>query len=259
MLPFLEIGPFRIPSYIFMALMAFFASTLLVVLRRKSQNIAAWEAVVLSCATLVGGVFGAKIFHLAGQVLQGESFWTAQFWQSVRLSSGYVWFGGVAGALLFLLIYAKIRHMPLRKIMDIMTPFALSFDGVARFGCLFAGCCYGVKASWGIKLHGVTRFPSPLFESALCLIVLTLLLIWRPERKHPGILLPLYLAAYSTGRFFLEFFRGDISRGAFLIFSTSQWISLLVLLALGIAFLVMRKRVKLEKRESENNSTKKRV
>jgi phosphatidylglycerol:prolipoprotein diacylglycerol transferase len=244
MRPILEIGSIRLSSYIFMALAAFLASTLLVVLRRKSQNIAMWEALVLSCATLAGGLIGAKLFHLAGRVIQGEAFWTAQFWQSVRFSSGYVWFGGVAGALVFLLIYAKLRHMPLRKIMDIMTPFALSFDGVARFGCLFAGCCYGVRASWGIKLHGVTRFPSPLFESALCFVILAVLLIWRPERKRPGILLPLYLAAYSAGRFFLEFFRGDKSRGVFLMFSTSQWISLLALLALGVAFLATRKKKK---------------
>ena len=239
--PFIEIGPLRISSYIFMALIAFLASTLLIVLRRKSQSIAAWEALVLSCATLVGGIIGAKIFHLAGRVIQGENFWTSQFWKSVRLDSGYVWFGGVAGAFLALLVYAKIRHMPLRKIMDIMTPFALSFDGIARFGCLFAGCCYGVRASWGIKIHGVTRFPSPLFESALCLIILVLLLVWRPERKRPGILLPLFLAFYSAGRFFLEFFRGDANRGAFLVFSTSQWISLLVLFAFGVAVLVSRK------------------
>ena len=242
--PYIAIGPFQFQSYIFMALLAFLASTLLVVLRRKSQNIAAWEAVVLSCATLAGGVTGAKIFFLAGRVIQGEAFWTAQFWQNVSMTSGYVWFGGVAGALVFLLIYAKIRHLPLRKIMDIMTPFALSFDAIARFGCLFAGCCYGVRAAWGIQLHGVTRIPSPLFESALCLVILVLILIRKPERKRPGVLLPLYLATYSVGRFSLEFFRGDKSRGVILMFSTSQWIALLVLLALGIALLVIRKKMK---------------
>ena len=190
----------------------------------------------------VGGVIGAKIFHLAGRVIQGEKFWTAQFWQSIRLTGGYVWFGGVAGAFLFLLIYAKIRKVPLRNMFDLMTPFALSFDAIARFGCLFSGCCYGIRASWGIKIYGVTRFPSPLFESVLCLVILVLLLIWKPERKRPGILLPLFLGFYSAGRFFLEFFRGDANRGAFLVFSTSQWISLLVLLTLGAAFLVMKKR-----------------
>ena len=242
MLPFIEIGAFRFQSYLFMALVAFLASTLQIVLRRKSQNIAAWEAVVLSCTTFVGGGIGAKIFHLAGRVIQGEKLWTARFWQGVRIDSGYVWYGGVIGAFLFLLIYAKIRKMPLRNMFDLMTPFALSFDAIARFGCLFAGCCFGVRVAWGITIYGVPRFPSPLFESALCLMILVLFLIWKPERKRPGILLPLFLALYSVGRFFLEFYRGDVGRGAFLIFSTSQWISLLVLLALGIVCIISRKR-----------------
>ena len=49
MLPFIEIGSFRMSSYIFMALVAFLASTALIVLRRKAQNVAAWEAIALSC------------------------------------------------------------------------------------------------------------------------------------------------------------------------------------------------------------------
>jgi len=197
--------------------------------------------------TLIGGVLGAKIFHIVGSAIKDEvsgRFWEAQFWRSFSLTSGFVWYGGVIGAFLFLLIYAKIRKIPLLKITDLMTPFALLFDAIARFGCLFAGCCYGVRAPWGIKLHGVTRFPSPLFESALCLIILAIILIWKPERKRPGILLPLFLVTYSAGRFVLEFFRGDSSRGAFLFFSTSQWLALLVFLALGIALLVVRKKEK---------------
>lgn len=229
MYPIISFGAFSFDAYLFMAALAFFASTLLVFLRRKSQNIAGWDAIFLSCIVLLGGVFGAKIFYIVGRAIQGQTdgqFWTIPFWQNFRFFVGFVWYGGVLGAALSLIIHAKILKISLKNLTDLMTPFALSFDGIARFGCLFAGCCYGVRASWGIKLHGVTRFPSPLFESALCLAVLVLLLIWRPERKRPGILLPIYLATYSIGRFFLEFFRGDESRGAFLIFSTSQWIAI---------------------------------
>ena len=241
--PYIEIGTLRFPSYLFMAALAAIASTLLTFLRRKSQNISAWEAVSLSCTTLAGGVLGAKVFHIVGRVMKGEvnaQFWTARFWRHFRLTSGFIWYGGVIGAFLFLLLYAKIRKIPLRNITDLMTPFALLFDAIARFGCLFAGCCYGREASWGIKHFGVTRLPSPLFESALCLIILIIILVWKPERKRPGILLPLFLMTYSAGRFVLEFYRGDASRGAFLVFSTSQWFALLIILATAI--MVMRKR-----------------
>ena len=100
MLPFLEIGPIRVSSYIFMALLAFFASTLLVVIRCKLQNITAWEAATLSCVTMLGGVIGAKIFHIVGSIIKGEvsgRFWEMQFWRSFSLTSGFVWYGGVIG------------------------------------------------------------------------------------------------------------------------------------------------------------------
>ena len=248
MLPFIELGTLQISSYIFMAAVAFLASSLLVFLRRKSQNVSAGDAIALSCMAFVGGVFVAKLFHIVGRALQGDSdgqFWTLQFWHNFNFFKGFVWYGGVIGALLFLLLYAKIRKMPLRNMLDLMTPFALSFDGIARFGCLFVGCCYGREASWGIKIDGITRLPSPLFESVLCFIILAEFLLWKPERKHSGILLPLYLVTYSTGRFVLEFFRGDETRGSFLIFSTSQWIALLILLTLVVAFIILRRKKKI--------------
>ena len=48
-----------------------------------------------------------------------------------------------------------------------------------------------------------------------------------------------YLIVYSVMRFCLEFVRGDVIRGVFNGFSTSQWISL-ALLPLGI-FLLIKK------------------
>ena len=41
---------------------------------------------------------------------------------------------------------------------------------------------------------------------------------------------PVYLCVYSVGRFFLEFLRGDAYRGFLFGFSTSQIISMLLLL-----------------------------
>ena len=46
-----------------------------------------------------------------------------------------------------------------------------------------------------------------------------------------------YLLCYGAARFFLEFLRGDTVRGVW-IFSTSQWISLLAILPLGIYMVV---------------------
>lgn len=55
------------------------------------------------------------------------------------------------------------------------------------------------------------------------------------ERKPrpQGRLIFAFAGLYSVGRFLLEFLRGDINRGFWGPFSTSQWLSLLVLLVFG--------------------------
>ena len=59
---------------------------------------------------------------------------------------------------------------------------------------------------------------------------LALFLLWydRRERKK-GRVFSLYLIIYSVGRFLIEFLRGD-PRGSVSILSTSQFISLFVLI-----------------------------
>lgn len=52
-----------------------------------------------------------------------------------------------------------------------------------------------------------------------------------------------YLIFYSIGRFVLEFFRGDLIRGSVGMLSTSQFISLFILVA-GILILVIRSKKK---------------
>jgi phosphatidylglycerol:prolipoprotein diacylglycerol transferase len=211
-----------------MAIVAFFLSTIVVVLLSKSRKISVFDAISLSFVATFCGILTAKLQHLAGCVINGEAIWTAQFWKDRSITAGFVWYGGVLGALLSVVIYARIRKILLKRATDLMVPFALTFDGIARFGCLFAGCCYGKESTWGFDYNGTIRLPWPLFESVLCFIILVQFLVWKPERKHPGILLPLYLLTYSFGRFILEYFRGDDSRGFFLFFSTSQWIALLI-------------------------------
>jgi phosphatidylglycerol:prolipoprotein diacylglycerol transferase len=47
---------------------------------------------------------------------------------------------------------------------------------------------------------------------------------------------------YAPMRFVLEFFRGDVARGFLFQLSTSQWISILILIAAVISLFVFRKK-----------------
>lgn len=75
----------------------------------------------------------------------------------------------------------------------------------------------------------VRRFPVHLLESSLNLL-LSLFLFWLLLKKIlKGKLILVYLTTYPIIRFCDEFLRGDKIRGFVGLFSTSQFISLLIL------------------------------
>ena len=108
---------------------------------------------------------------------------------------------------------------------------------IGRVGCLFAGCCYGLPYNGIGAIHlnpvGITHpvFPVQLLEAVLNLILSGCLLLYSRKKPSGYSLLFLYLICYAVIRFLLEFLRGDQIRGLFIGLSTSQWISLLMLLS----------------------------
>ena len=50
-----------------------------------------------------------------------------------------------------------------------------------------------------------------------------------------------YVITYSVGRFFLEYFRGDLERGSVGALSTSQFIALFTVL-IGVGMMLFRKK-----------------
>ena len=74
----------------------------------------------------------------------------------------------------------------------------------------------------------MNRVPTQLIESVSEFSLFIILLIIE-RKKNDTDLLRIYLVAYAVIRFINEFFRGDEIRGVFLGLSTSQWISLMIL------------------------------
>lgn len=149
------------------------------------------------------------------------------------INGGIVFYGGMLGALLGVVVSAKIWKMSSYEIMDMAAPAIPLFHFWARLGCLFAGCCYGIPWQWGIVIQDsptVIRFPVQFFESVCNLaIFISILLVERRRGTYEGNLL-IYFLSYAICRFALEFFRGDMVRGIWAIgLSTAQIISLLII------------------------------
>src|SRR5262249_46139364 len=139
---------------------------------------------------------------------------------------------------------------------DVFAPGIALGHVVGRFGCLFAGCCWGkpTHMPWGITFTDAFAHdnvgtplnqplhPTQLYEAcAELLILIVLLATERKGRPYPGRTFWIYMLLYAISRFIIEFFRDD-PRGAVGIFSTSQFISIL-LAPLAVAMLVYLARV----------------
>ncbi|MEI6790578.1 MAG: prolipoprotein diacylglyceryl transferase [Myxococcaceae bacterium] len=185
---------------------------------------------------------------------------------------GLVFWGGFLGGFVACVLFTRARKLPKMLFFDIMVlglPLAQAFG---RLGCVSAGCCYGgalssensvglrfppgsaafdtlintssteVKTYMVEHAHTWPLFPSQLAE-ALGALVIFGILVWMSSRKRfHGQLILTYAVLYSVMRSCLELFRGDAERGYVIngILSTSQFISLCVVIIALIIFAVMR-------------------
>jgi phosphatidylglycerol:prolipoprotein diacylglycerol transferase len=164
---------------------------------------------------------------------------------------GRMFYGGLVGTLVVGYIVIK-KDNGYIKYLDIIAVGIPLFHFFAKIGCFFAGCCYGVQNKIGFifynsaltEANGLVRFPVQLLESFFCIILFFYLNFLLINNKFRNKLLYLYLLLYSAGRFFIEYLRGDVSRGIWFYLSTSQIISILIILLVLIRFLILYKKHK---------------
>ena len=173
---------------------------------------------------------------------------------SVLGSGGWV-YGGILGGLLAALIWCKWKKWKFMDYFQVLMPCVSLAQGFGRIGCFFAGCCGGaVTDAWyGIQFPATSLawnttqkiIPTQLLSSAGDFLIFAFLMYNLKKGKHPEDTGAWYLILYSVGRFLIEFLRGDLIRGGIGPFSTSQFISLFVVV-LG-AYMIWNRQRKEEK------------
>ncbi len=170
---------------------------------------------------LVGGIVGARILFVI-------SYWKDEFagkpwWEIFMIQrGGLVFYGGLIGASLATIIFARLKKVSLWKIADIMAPSIALGSMFGRLGCFMNGCCYGraCELPWAVRFPsdhftgGAPVHPTQLYDAFLNLtLYLGLAWIFRHRRKFNGQIFALYLMCYAVTRSTVEFFRGDYSDG----------------------------------------------
>lgn len=243
----LHIGPFTIYGYGLMIAIGILAAYFVGERLAKKRGISSDSIFTLVILAVVCGFAGSKILYfitILPQIIEDVSVMK-------NLSSGWVVYGGIIGGIGGIAICGKIYKVSFFDYLDIAAPACALAQGFGRIGCLLAGCCYGAETSSAFSIvfthsdyapNNIALIPTqPLMSILDFMHFVFLIFVFRKTNKR-GLVTGLYLFLYSIGRFVMEFFRGDLSRGHVGMLSTSQFIGLFLGLAgLLIVIWTMRK------------------
>jgi phosphatidylglycerol:prolipoprotein diacylglycerol transferase len=220
--------------------------------RAKTRHLDSTRVMDLGIYIIISALVGAKLLLL---VTDFQTFRSnpAELLNLVR--EGGVFYGGLIVAVTVALLYIKRVGLPLWTTCDVFAPGIALGHVIGRFGCFFAGCCFGKQTNvpWAITFTdpfaranvgtplNVPLHPTQLYEAGAELLILIFLLTTEKRgRKFAGRTFWLYMLLYSVSRFVIEFYRGD-ERGNVGPFSTSQFVSVILApLAIGMLFYLGR-------------------
>lgn len=248
--PFIYILNRQIPLYgLCIVIGVFIASSLLILCCKKDHL--CWEnALIIGVTGLGFGLLGAKIFYII------ISFTIADIINillngniTLFLNGGFVFYGGLIGGFLGALLGTKIANCKLSEYEDNLILIIPLVHFFGRIGCLCAGCCYGkpttsafgiiYKNPIGMTPIGIPLIPIQLYEALYNLLIFIFLFFIKKRKKE--MVLPYYMILYAVGRFFIEFFRYDYFRGIYFGLSTSQIISIFIVI-IGLIIIVYRQK-----------------
>lgn len=159
----------------------------------------------------------------------------------------YIWFPVV------LLLTAKLFKINWLTACEYLTPSTCIVYGIARLGCNFTGCCYGIPASWGIESveAGHRVFPVQLCEAltALAIAAITIHLAKKRNYKPDGTLYPFMMILYGGTRLVWEFF-ADNTKIFFGLSELALWALLTFLIGLAWYFTVKEANRRKKKRRA---------
>ncbi|QPJ63050.1 MAG: prolipoprotein diacylglyceryl transferase [Candidatus Nitronauta litoralis] len=232
-----EFGFLTVHTYGLMVASGFLIGIMLAAQQGKREGLDPQVILDLCFFILVSAILGARFLYV---VIEYEQYLehplkAFMFWQG-----GLVYYGGLIAAVATGWYFIRKKNLPTWQVADLIAPSLAIGQGVGRWGCLFAGCCYGAPTDlpWGITFtnenslapQNIALHPTQIYLSLNGLLIFGILIWMRKKKSFHGQIFWMYGILYSIGRFIIEFFRND-NRGSVFggVLSTSQFIGIFVL------------------------------
>ncbi|MBO4712186.1 prolipoprotein diacylglyceryl transferase [bacterium] len=259
-------------AYMTILFFSFFMTLPIMIFASKRFDLSFWKMFFLPFVIVPCALVFSKIFHILFEgmlptYIEGLNQNGISYLFTRMLNpfvAGHVFYGGLlggflAGALATVIAYPHDKKSFL-KTADAASICVANGLWLTRIGCFFEGCCFGRPSQlFGIRFPQGSKTMFTLFHidpehtdlftdtqpliptqlihsfSNLVIFVVLLKLALSKNPKNPGYISAVFLLSYSVTRFLIEFLRYDI-RGSFLMFSTSQWISIFLFIGGFILF-----------------------
>jgi len=213
-----HLGPLTIRWYGVMMAIAFIAGLWTASRRGLREGIPAEKILDIGPWLIVGTIIGARALHVV--TYWREEFAGRPFWEVFAVwNGGLVFYGGLIGASLAGILYARFKHLALWKLADVLAPSIALGYVFGRIGCFLNGCCFGRECDlpWAVtypmgNLNGAPTHPvhpTQLYDSLLSLILYIGLAWLYRRKKFDGQVFAAYLLCYAVTRSIVESFRGD--------------------------------------------------
>ncbi len=215
----LHFGHFEIRWYSLIVMLAILAAIVTAIYEGKKKGISSETILSLAPWVVFGGVIGARLFH----VVDKWDYYAVNPFQAFALWQGglAIW-GAMTGGGITAIIYARLKHIPVGRLGDVLVPAILVAQIIGRFACIIDGDAVGAATTlpWGFTyvnpgamvpsgLLGVPVHPYPVYDQLWNLVGLAIALKLRRHLKTEGLLFLIYLSIYATGRFVFSFVRQE--------------------------------------------------
>ncbi|MCZ4496895.1 MAG: lgt [Thermoleophilia bacterium] len=248
----LEVGPLTLHGYGLTMGVAIVASLMLCEWGLKRQHVDTTRFMTAGFIAIAFGFLGARLYHVASEPSRfaenPEDI--LAIWQG-----GLGIYGAVLGGAFGALFFGPRFGIPRRAWADIAAPGLLLAQAIGRIGNYLNQELFGkpLDAWWALEVdlehrplavaQEATFHPTFLYESLLNLglFFVFLALCKRWTSRAPGVLLPLYVAAYSTVRIIVEPLRIDAAHEWFGV-RQNVWVAGTLIVAGLVVAIIMQRR-----------------
>src|SRR5438552_14530284 len=145
----LELGPITVYTYGVLLAAAYLLGLKMAMVRAKARGLDSARVLDLGIYIIISAIIGAKLMLV---ITDFQTFKSDPRELLTLARSGGVFYGGLILAVIVALWYIRRAGLPLWTTCDVFAPGIALAHIIGRFGCFFAGCCYGKPTSvpWAI-------------------------------------------------------------------------------------------------------------